>query len=132
MFFLCYLPFHLTAPFHTIPRGTESRDMEVHVTVIIFFNRDKDMDSRDSAYSLSSPAPTLILFGDSVPVLDRNEFSQSKVSPYCVQKTLKHTEPCCVCTPKTYTGTHEPRGVRHSSEENSGQMFCFAGLHLLD
>lgn len=105
MFFLCYVPFHLTAPFHTTPRGPESGDLVAHVTVIIFFNGDKDMDSRDSDYSLSSPAP---MFGDSVSLLDRNEFIQSKVGPYCVQRhpyTQSHIE--CVhqkhAHPRKYT-----------------------------
>lgn len=96
MLVLCHVPFHLTAPFHKIPCGPESGELVVHVTVIIFFNRDKDMDSRDSAYSLSSPTPTLILFGDSVSVLDRNEFIQSSI-PYCIQRySYPHRHIVCV------------------------------------
>lgn len=79
------------------PRGLESGDLVVHVTVIIFFNGDKDTDSRDSAYSFSSPA-TPILFWDSVSVPDRNEISQRKASPYCVQKnSLTRGAMLCVC-----------------------------------
>lgn len=86
MFFLCHVPFHLTAPFHTTPSVPASGDSVVHVTVIIFFNRDKDMDSRDSAVSPpSSPAPTLILFGDSVFFAEMNS-AKAKLYPYCEQK----------------------------------------------
>lgn len=132
MFFLCYVPFHLTAPFHTIPWGPASGDLVAHVTVIIFFDGDKDMDSRDSAGSLSSPAPTPILFGDSVSVLDRNEFSHSKVSPHCVQKrSYTHSRIVCVHQKHThsreYTCTQKPRGVKAARSENGRQMFCFSG-----
>lgn len=57
MFFSCYVPFHLTAPFHTIPRGPESGDWVVHVTVIIFSNRDKDIDCSESALVLLLSCP---------------------------------------------------------------------------
>ena len=103
MFFLCYVPFHLTAPFHATPWGPESGDLVVHVTVIIFFNGDKDMDSSDCACSLSSPALTLILFGDSVSVLDRKWIQPKQSKPILCTETRVHTEPYCVCTPKTYT-----------------------------
>lgn len=94
MFFLCYVPFRLTAPFHTIPPGPGSGDLVLHVTVIIFFNRDKDMDNSDSAYSLSYPAATLILFGDSASVLDGNELNQRKV---CSHRAQRHSNAYCVC-----------------------------------
>lgn len=57
LFFLYYVLFHLTASFHTSPRGPQSGVSVVHVTVIIFFKRDKDMDSSDSAYSPLEPRP---------------------------------------------------------------------------
>lgn len=105
MFFLCCVPFHLTASFHAIPRGPESGDLVVHVTVIIFFNGDKDMDSRDSAQSLSSSATTLILFGDSASVLDRNVFSQSKVGAHIVYSNIL-TAYVCVYQKHTLTGAN--------------------------
>lgn len=139
---LCYVPFHLTAPFHTIPCGPESGDLLVHVTVIIFFNRDKDMDSRDSAYSLSSPAPTLILFGDSVSVLDRNEFIQSRI-PYCVQRhSYAHSHIVCVHQKYIHTSsrkystyahlcTQEPGGIKTEQWGNSRQMFSLTVFDLI-
>lgn len=60
------------------------------------------MDSSDSAYSLCSLAPTLILFEDAV--CDRIEFSQSRVGPYCVPK---YTTTVWLCTqgPSSEKGT---------------------------
>lgn len=93
MFFFCYVPFHLTAPFHTFPRGPESGDVLVHVTVIIFFTRDKDMDSRDCLLPQHSGPISDIVWGQKK---NENEFSQKQSKPI---HTL--TAKVVLCTPET-------------------------------
>lgn len=103
MFSLCYVAFHLTAPFHTIPWGPESGDREVHVTLIIFSHKDKDTGCRDSALVLLLSCPdSVIVWG--LCVSSRQKGTQEKQAmPILCAEALRHTEPYCVYTLKTCT-----------------------------
>ena len=129
MFLLCCVPFHLTVSFPTIPRGPESGVLVLHVTVIIFLNRDTDMDSL-SAKSLSYFPQLWYCWGLCVCLW--NEFTQSKVQ-CCVQ--LHPNTPNHMCTPKahasqihTHACAHKKTAVfRQSREKITSFVFreCF-------
>lgn len=134
MFFLCYVPFHLTAPFHTIPLGPQSGDLVVHVTVIIFFNRDTDMDSRDSALVPQLSFPQLwYCLGTLVFVLDRNEFIQSKVGPIlCTETFLTHRAILYVYTENTHTSANTRTLLHTAVERQSGEKAADKSFIFMD
>lgn len=124
MFFLCYVPFHLTAPFHTIPRGPESGDRVVHVTVIIFFSRDKDTDCRDSALILHAPLPRLWYCAGDSGVCSWQKPQQSW--PILCAEALFLTEPYCVCARKA--GPHantEARAQTYEKKKKDNRQVLF-------
>lgn len=123
MFFLCYVPFHLTAPFHTVPRGPESGDRLVHVTVIIFFSRDKDTDCRDSALILHAPLPRLWYCAGDSGVCSWQKPQQSR--PILCAEALFRTKPYCVCAQKACP--HVNTEQKHP-EKKTTDRFSFISL----
>lgn len=122
MFFLCYVPFHLTAPFHTIPRGPESGDRVVHVTVIIFFSRDKDTNCRDSALILHAPLPRLWYCAGDSGVCSWQKPQQSR--PILCAETLFRTEPYCVWAQKACPHVNtEARTHKHTKKKTTDRFY---------
>lgn len=131
MFFLCHAPFHPTAPFHAISPKGQSLETSVHVPVIIFLNRDKDIDRGDSTATLQPH----LRYCSGTRGLFLSEQNSARVRWACI--VYKRTFPRILCLDTssipvnkythTQTRTHY-RGVKHVETNRKTCLLVICGI----